>query len=256
MGETDAVEGLTRLGLTTYEARVFVALQKLGSGTASNVAEVTEVPRSQVYGAADDLEERGLLEVQETRPTIYRPIPPEAAERRLLAQLESAGRDAFQYLERVRGTYGDDRGESEALWTVRGGESVTSRIAALIGEATERAVYAAEDPTAVDESVRSALSATAAGGIDAAVVSKNPEVLDRIEDDAVRTVAHPPDYLPELSTARLLLIDDGTILLSVFTPAGSDDPTEIAFWSSGTAFARALVRISAEMFAENPLETD
>ncbi|MUV88736.1 hypothetical protein GJ629_01590 [Halapricum sp. CBA1109] len=91
MDDEDAIEGLTRLGLTTYEARVFLALQKLDTGTASEVAEVSEVPRSQVYGTADDLEQRGLIEIQETRPAVYRPVDPDTAEQRLLEQLESTG---------------------------------------------------------------------------------------------------------------------------------------------------------------------
>jgi len=52
MNEGDAVDALKSLGLTTYEARTFVALQKLGAGTASEVADIADVPRSQVYGAA------------------------------------------------------------------------------------------------------------------------------------------------------------------------------------------------------------
>ncbi|PSP27801.1 hypothetical protein BRC65_04050 [Halobacteriales archaeon QH_2_65_14] len=58
MNDSEAVDGLKRLGLTTYEARVFLGLQKLGSGTANEVSDVVDVPRSQVYGAAEDLETR------------------------------------------------------------------------------------------------------------------------------------------------------------------------------------------------------
>ena len=53
--ETAARTALERLGLSTYEAGVFVALEKLGRGTAREIAEATDVPRSQVYGAAEHI---------------------------------------------------------------------------------------------------------------------------------------------------------------------------------------------------------
>lgn len=252
MDDQQAVEALTRFGLRTYEARVFLALQKLGTGTASDVAEVTDVPRSQVYGAAEGLEEKGLLEVQQTRPTVYRPVPPEEAERLLLAQLEQTGRDAFGYLESVRRSYDDGDEESEALWTVRGSESVRERTLELIAGATESVVYGVDDPDRLEGDVLEALSEAVDSGVHTAVVSDDPAVLDAVTDDAVETVAQPADHLADASTARLLLVDGDTILLSVLAPDTAEEVREIAFWSADTVFARALTRISAELFCNDP----
>ena len=54
-----AVEQLKALGLSTYAARTFVALVSLGEGTAPDVSEVADVPRTRVYDAADELRDRG-----------------------------------------------------------------------------------------------------------------------------------------------------------------------------------------------------
>lgn len=72
MSIQDAIGALERLGFSNYAARVFVALQQLGTGTAEAISDVS-VPRSQVYGVADDLAVRGLVEVTETTPQQYRP---------------------------------------------------------------------------------------------------------------------------------------------------------------------------------------
>ncbi len=58
MDESDAIEALEELGLSNYEAKVFVALQRLGTGTARDIHQATDVPRSQVYGAAESLQEQ------------------------------------------------------------------------------------------------------------------------------------------------------------------------------------------------------
>lgn len=63
-----AVKQLKQFGLSTYAARTFVALVELGSGTARDVSQVSDVPRTRVYDAADELCEYGLVEVRQTSP--------------------------------------------------------------------------------------------------------------------------------------------------------------------------------------------
>ncbi|MCU4717563.1 TrmB family transcriptional regulator [Halapricum hydrolyticum] len=248
MDEETTVEALTRLGLTTYEARVFVALQRLGTGTASDVAEITAVPRSQVYGAAEDLQARGLLDVQQTRPTVYRPVSPEEAERRLLSQLESVGRDAFGYLADVRGSVENDEERSEAIWTIRGRANVRDRVIDLIDGADDRIVYGTPRPELLEDEVLAVLTEAADAGVDAAVVSDEPSVLESVPADGpVRVVPQPADRQPEVSTARVLLVDSDTLLMSVVSAAVGDDDQEVAFWSAGTAFATVLVTLSEEL---------
>ncbi|QSG07016.1 TrmB family transcriptional regulator [Halapricum desulfuricans] len=248
MNEESTVEALTRLGLTTYEARVFVALQRLGTGTASDIAEITAVPRSQVYGAADDLQDRGLLDVQQTRPTVYRPVSPEEAERRLLSQLESVGQEAFGYLEEIRGSADSDDERSEAIWTVQGRANVRDRVVDLIGDADDRIVYGTPRPELLEDEVLAALTEAAETGVDVTVVSDESSVLESVPADGpIRTVPQPADRQPEVSTARILLADGGTLLMSVVSAAVEDDDQETAFWSAGTAFATVLVTLSEEL---------
>ncbi|MFW6018294.1 MAG: TrmB family transcriptional regulator [Halapricum sp.] len=248
MDEQGAIDALTRLGLTTYEARVFVALQRLGTGTASDVAEITDVPRSQVYGAAEDLQARGLLDIQQTRPTVYRPVSPEEAERRLLSHLESVGRDAFGYLEEIQGDAENDEERSEAIWTVRGRANVNDRVIDLVGNADDRIVYGTPRPELLTDGVLAALTEAADRGIDVVVASDEPSVLDSVPADSpIVTAPQPADRQPEATTARVLLADTDTLLMSVVSADVGDDDREVAFWSAGTAFATVLVALSEEL---------
>ena len=52
----EAVDVLRKLGLKEYEARCFVGLSRLSTGTAKRLSEVTEVPRTRVYDAIRVLE--------------------------------------------------------------------------------------------------------------------------------------------------------------------------------------------------------
>jgi sugar-specific transcriptional regulator TrmB len=246
MNDDDAVDALNSLGLTTYEARVFVALQKLGAGTASGVAEIAEVPRSQVYGAAEDLEERGLVDVEQSNPTRYRPVGVEEARDRLYRQLRSESDSAFEYLEGVRSEYDTEDEESEAIWTVRGSTNVASRAAQLIASAEENVVYGTEYVQRVGPSVRSALADAVDAGVSVTVISENDEVLAVAREVGARAVAVGHQPTPDMGADRVVMADDDAVLVSV---RGDDGASETAFWSRDTAFASMLSTLLGEFVA-------
>jgi len=247
MNEDDAVDALQSLGLTTYEARVFVALQKLGAGTASEVADIADVPRSQVYGAAEDLEGRGLVDVEQSNPTRYRPVGVEEARERLYHQLRSESDAAFDYLEGVRSEYGtDDEEESEAIWTVRGSSNVASRAAQLVASADDSVVYGTEHVRRLGPGVRDALAEAVDAGVSVTVISENEDVLAvgrEVGAEAI-SVHHKPT--PDMGADRVVMADDDAVLVSV---RGDDGAGETAFWSRDTAFAAMLSTLLGEFVA-------
>lgn len=251
MDDTDAIEGLKRLGLTTYEASVFVALQKLGSGTASDVSESTDVPRSQVYGAAEDLEERGLVEIRQATPTVYRPVPLEQARARLLDQLAQTGSETFDYLDSVRGT-ADQREESEAIWQIDGSDAVQSRALELLEEAESHILYAAENPSLLEADILAALASAADHDMTVIVGSDSPAVVDSIPaESGIQSLLLPEERELDISAGRLLVVDSDAILLSTFSL--SDASREVAFWTADTAFATLLVEL-AEAWYRHPFD--
>ena len=75
-----AVEELEALGLSTYAARTLVALVSLDGGTAREVGDVSDVPRTRVYDAVDELREVGLATVKESTPQQFLPASTDAIE--------------------------------------------------------------------------------------------------------------------------------------------------------------------------------
>ncbi len=254
MDDEEAIEGLKRLGLTGYEARVFVGLQKLGSGTASEISEVTSVPRSQVYGAADSLQTRDLLETQQSRPTVYRPVPLEQARMRLLDQLAETGEETFEYLDDIKESEGEDE-HSEAIWLVHGAQAVASRTADLIGETQQFLLYACSELSMLEDPILSALEAADDDGVTVFVASANPDVREAASE-RFETVRIPDERHPDASGARVLVADGETMVLSVYSAANvTDGREEVAFWSSGNAFASVLGGFLLEWF-ESPQAID
>lgn len=258
MEQEDAIEGLKRLGLTTYEARVFIGLQKLGQGTASEVSDVADVPRSQVYGAAEGLGERGLIERQQSTPTVYRPVPLEQARSTLLDQLARTGSETFDYLDDIQET-AEQEERTESIWMVSGRDSVTSRTVELTADATEQVLYAVEDIALLTESVLEALESAAARDASVVVASADEAVLSTVpEESSVEVFNVPESRDMDMGTTRFVIVDGETILLSAASTAHSaaadeqaPNGQEVAFWTSETAFAAVLANL-AEAWLKEP----
>lgn len=253
MDENEAIGGLKQLGLTTYEARVFVALQKLGAGTASEISSVVDVPRSQVYGAAEGLEERGLVETQQSTPTAYRPVPPEQARRLLLDQLAETGAETFNYLERVQDE-GEAEERSESIWLISARDAIVSRTVEIAESADERLLYGVESVGMLEDDVLDALVDATDRGVSVIVVSTNEAVLDAAPDtDGYSTRRVPDDRDMEVDTGRLLVADGRTVLLSTRSVSAMEEDSEVAFWTSDNPFASLFVEL-VEAWLRDPFE--
>ncbi|WP_114578571.1 TrmB family transcriptional regulator [Saliphagus sp. LR7] len=247
-GESEAVGAFERLGLTSYEAKVFIALQRLGSGTARDVARVADVPRSQVYSVAESLEDRGLLEVQQSTPIRYRPVGIEEARETLRARFESEQERAFEYVEGVR-EESDTEERQEDIWTVRGRDRIDDRVFDVLSGADERVVFGVRRADQLAGEIGGVLEELAAEGVEVTVISRSSAIRDRVEEfDGVATIPPADDRADDEVSGRIVIVDDDSVLLSVVDADGG----ETAIWSAGSLFASVLIRL-VEANTEAPM---
>jgi HTH-type transcriptional regulator, sugar sensing transcriptional regulator len=86
---------LVRLGLTTYEARAYIALVARDSFTAAQVARHAELPRQRIYDVLDSLVNKGMAATRPGRVIKYAATEPSIAIQRLV----TARRDEMIELE-------------------------------------------------------------------------------------------------------------------------------------------------------------
>ncbi|WP_306052491.1 TrmB family transcriptional regulator [Natronococcus wangiae] len=237
--ESEALEAFERLGLTNYEAKVFIGLHRIGSGTARDVARVVDVPRSQVYSVAESLEERGLLEVQQSSPIRYRPVRIEEARNTLEERFERERDRAFDYVSAVKQ---EPNGEEtqEDIWTVRGRDRVGDRVADILSAADRRLLFATRLPELLTPQIERTLEERAAAGVSVVAISSSAAVRDRLDAlDGVTVDAPPSHRESEQRSGRIAIVDDDSLLLSVV----DDDGSETAIWSADSLFASVLIQI-------------
>lgn len=75
MPHEDRIELLRKLGLSTLQAKVYLALVDLENATASEVSKLSDIARPETYRIINELLERGLVSKIISSPTKFQPIP-------------------------------------------------------------------------------------------------------------------------------------------------------------------------------------
>jgi len=125
---------LESFGLSNYQARVLVALIQCGEGKASDISQLSGVPRAKVYSVLDQLVNLGLIDKRPGRPTYYIAKKPEEILERLRFNVEAECREKIRRIE--------DEGEKaiqllEELYNPRSEPRELIRVV-KVGEASER----------------------------------------------------------------------------------------------------------------------
>lgn len=176
----ESVEVLQSFELTEYESKCFVALSRIGHGTAKEVSEVAAVPQARVYDCMDTLQERGLVDIQQSKPRRFRAASPseavDALERRCTARLERLD-ELFARLESP-----NRESEDGDVWVMEGSAEVSERLRELIEGADEEVLLAVASVDLLTEELVAAIDAAGDRGVEVLVGSPGEEIRERIAE--------------------------------------------------------------------------
>ncbi|QKY21948.1 TrmB family transcriptional regulator (plasmid) [Halolamina sp. CBA1230] len=260
----DAIELLQELGLKEYEARSFVALARRENGTAKDISEMSEVPRTRVYDAIRVLESKGLVETQHTSPQVFRAVSIDEAVNTLrteYADRVSSLRSALRGLEPP-----DDESEdvTHEVWSLSGEQGITSRTQQLIEGASEEVVLVIGHDDTFTDRLAAALQDAEDRGVTVIVGAASEPLRATIEAALpnVEVFVSGLEWLQQSSLpgdtteiSRLLLVDRQAILVSSFTRnSESGHAHEQAVFGRG--FDNGLVAIVRRLMATGLLSED
>jgi sugar-specific transcriptional regulator TrmB len=249
----EAIEVLQQLGLKEYEARCFVGLARLNTGTAKKLSELTEVPRTRVYDAIRVLEAQGLVEIQHSSPQQFRAVPLEEATETLRDQYEERVERLHDALDTVDVVDEDDEEPVQQIWAMNGRDAIENRTDQLIEKATNEIVLVIGDESLLTEDLVETLNEVD-DGIDLIIGTLTESLQDQVQaavPDATTFVSGLEwlhgEHTTEDDTAigRLLLADRSTILVSSIMP---DTKKEQAIFGEG--FGNGLVVIARRLMAQ------
>jgi len=114
---------LRKLGLSSYEAKAYVALLKYGSMTSTELAKKAGIPQPRVYDVVRRLERRGLVVVAEGHPARYYALDPPTSLRKLV---ESKVRELENSYSSILSVFNAYRERNESVADIVRLESILS----------------------------------------------------------------------------------------------------------------------------------
>lgn len=253
-----AVELLQELGLKEYQAKSFVALSRLPHGTAKEISEISDVPRTRVYDAVQVLEEKGLVEIQTTTPKQFRAVPiAEAAEtlrKEYNARIESL-ETKLSGIESVSSE--EEHVVTNDVWALGDETAISNRTEQLIDDANEELVFIVGHDDVLTDHLIDRIKTAMDRGVSVVVGAISDRLRERIEDELPDATVFVSGLAwlqggDEISNgteiSRLLLVDRQTILVSSFQPGSSGGLThEQAVFGRG--FDNGIVTITRRLMA-------
>jgi sugar-specific transcriptional regulator TrmB len=250
----DAIDVLQQLGLKEYEAKCFVGLSRLtdSRGTAKELSEITEVPRTRVYDAIRVLEAQGLVEIQHTSPQQFRAVPLQEATETLRDQYESR-------VERLDPIESEDSKPVHEVWALQGTNAIANRAQEMIGKGTNEVVLViGEEALLTDDLVEKLqgldddidiLIAAATEELESEIQSKVPDA--RAFISGLEWLRADDSIEDGMAVGRLLLVDRSSLLVSSYD---RDSREEHAVF--GTGLKNGLITLARRAMSQGlvPLE--
>ena len=220
----EAVEQLQQLGFKEYEAEALVAVVALGIGTAKDVSNISEVPRTRVYDAIRVLEARGLVEVQHTTPQRFRATSVPETVQTLEREYEDRFDSLQQHLVRLEGNTESDASEVHEVWSLGSTPAITTRTETLVEEADSEAVLVLGIDHVVTEELLTKLNAAIDRDVDVIIGTTDESIAARVTStvpeasvfDSGLDWLEPAGAEAEPAIGRLMLLDRTNILVSSY----------------------------------------
>ncbi|MBO8181286.1 MAG: TrmB family transcriptional regulator [Archaeoglobus sp.] len=137
------VENLKLLGMSEYEARVYISLVRLGKATAREVHDDSGVPRARVYDVLDKLAKKGFADVEEAEPKRYKAVEPEKIVEKLRRRYIAAAEESLIELEKLKFS---KREEFSPALVMRGEWNIRERIRELVNQSEKEILILSSNP--------------------------------------------------------------------------------------------------------------
>lgn len=265
------LERLQRLGLTSYEARAYLALLRRDSSTAAETARLAGLPRQRVYDVLSSLVEKGMASTRPGKAVKYAATPPEQALERLVAahrqELAALERDTASTIDALTPDYlaGQEHTDPlEYVEVLRDRSAINERFGELEASIKDEILVFTKPPyaTPVHEHTE---------GLEVVKTHRARSVYEHTAFDDARFAEGVRRYIEAGEDARfveelplkLVIIDERIVMFGIEDPvAGSSILTMIvvdhaslarllkiafeAVWASGLTFDEASARFAQQ----------
>jgi sugar-specific transcriptional regulator TrmB len=146
--EEPELGALHRLGLTDYEARIYLVLVRKGPVKASELSFFGQIPRAKTYGVINELERKGLVQIIPGKPEAYAAVSPGEVLMPVVNKLareltDTSGivQDLMLTFETNKYVKHDGPKEADGFWEIQGRRGVFNKVTQIISDASKTVNY-------------------------------------------------------------------------------------------------------------------
>jgi sugar-specific transcriptional regulator TrmB/predicted hydrocarbon binding protein len=245
---------MQELGLTEYQARVYLTLLDLGSATASQIPSLSRVPRTRVYATMTQLHEKGLVEIIPETPLRYRPVPISKFLRHRAVEFKERAEQMEEQMDGLAKEFAvkqdllaEERGRFEALY---GRKNVRERLQQMYESAGKEiiGIGTLRSPQRIVKSAIFTIEGRHKAGVEiryAFPVSAQ----NRADVDRIASIAHVRNITVQLPM-YFYVFDASEVLLNHPIPDDDDfyHGDDIAIWTDDKGMARAMKLIAEKIW--------
>ena len=148
--EDKEVAALRRLGLTEYEARIYLALIRMGPKKASEVSFFGQVPRTKTYGSIRELERKGLLRIIPGKPELYAATSPTELLLPVVTKLNREIKESGDIVQSLSILFESSKytkqyaipEDVKEFWRIDGRKDILRKLTEILSDATKTVNYA------------------------------------------------------------------------------------------------------------------
>lgn len=119
-----------QLGLSNYEARVYLFLLRNGQSYGNEISKNTGIPSSKIYETLSRLVEKGLAHLIQTKPIRYQALPL----KEFLSQWQADATRTLKFLMDNENLI-ETKPQSELLWHISGRKEIMEKVKEIIDSA-------------------------------------------------------------------------------------------------------------------------
>ncbi|MEM4460572.1 MAG: helix-turn-helix domain-containing protein [Nanopusillaceae archaeon] len=241
-------------GLNTYEARIWLALLAKGNATASELADLADIPRSRAYDILESLEKKGFAIMKLGKPIRYMAVPPSEVIDRLKRRYEDLYATKMKNLDGVRNSdilkQLQDVFEkglvnldiSEKSGTLRGYQNIISHIESMIKSAEEKVNILSTEMFFVRQTMT--LKPIFMGLKDRGV---NVNIIVPIKEENAKFIKEMLNYAKIYDAGdlrgRLITVDSEEIMIMLFDEKEVHSIADVGVWLYAPAFVKTIDKI-------------
>jgi len=163
----ELINGLKAFNLSDYEAKAYIALSSLGTASVTEVSQICDVPRSNLYSVLESLNERGFVDVQRGRPVLFKAVSPEKAledaERELSERTKKARESVVRKLKDFKGK--ETSIVPALIWGIKGSGNVLAKIQEIVRKSRSEIMINVPDVSIFNEKIYEELEKASERGV-------------------------------------------------------------------------------------------